>query len=52
MLRIMHRDEVTNHDGQILVLDESRYNDTVNETRDGQDSNIKISLKYSHRENL
>ncbi len=33
MFRIVNPNEVTNHDGEILVLDESIYDDVVQEAR-------------------
>ncbi len=37
----MNQNEVTNHDAEILVLDESIYDDIVTEARHDEDSNIE-----------
>ncbi len=41
ILRIVNPNEVTNHDSEILVLDERIYDDAVKEARNKEDPNIE-----------
>ncbi len=52
ILRIVNQNEVTNPDGEIQVLDESIYDDTVKEARNEEVSNIEDITECTHREEL